>query len=449
MVSVNPLTREIFLKIVYYGPGLGGKTTTLQYIHETTDPQHCGKMVSLDTPVERTLYFDYLPVRLPEIGGYALKLQLFTVPGQIHFNATRKLVLSNADGVVFVADSQRSRYEANLESYDNLLFNLSDYGVNTDDFPIIFQYNKRDLIDIASIADLDRDLNRKKKPSLGTDAVKGTNIYEALELITKEVLRNLKRKGVTPSVSANQNNSDNDRDNIRIEESKPQFSEQTSENTVKIQLKNLPVKALPLEDAVSKIADRTALGSQEYLGNSGVSYESKSAILKNKTKHRNSSSPYEDTISGIPISEEQKAPKIVLERPTIPAPFAVPNQVFNVPSTSNASLNPSASVLPRFTFVPIWPEQARKRGIEIETAICERRYLDAARLIASEIDLIISIHRRDVKARSATTVIALLGLDSVQYRDVLNMADKSASEITLSNVLFAYLYLLQVIEKSR
>ena len=196
MVAVNPIEREIQLKIVYYGPGLGGKTTTLQYIHETTAPEHRGKMVSLATPVDRTLYFDYLPVRLPDIGGYTLKLQLFTVPGQVHFNATRKLVLSNADGVVFVADSQSSRSDANLESFDNLLSNLQDYKIDPERFPIVFQYNKRDLENTDSVESLDRLLNSKGRPALGTCAIKGDNIYESLELITKEVLRDLKRRDV-------------------------------------------------------------------------------------------------------------------------------------------------------------------------------------------------------------------------------------------------------------
>ena len=120
MASVNPLTKEILLKIVYYGPGLGGKTTTLQYIHRTVQPEHRGKMVSLATPVDRTLYFDFLPIRLPKIGDYVLRLQMFTVPGQVHYNATRKLVLTGADGVVMVADSQTSRMDANIESMENL-----------------------------------------------------------------------------------------------------------------------------------------------------------------------------------------------------------------------------------------------------------------------------------------------------------------------------------------
>src|SRR5689334_20982192 len=128
MASVNALSREVIFKVVYYGPGLSGKTTTLQHIHATIQPDHRGKMVSLATPVDRTLYFDFLPVRLPAVRGMGVRLQLFTVPGQVYYNATRKLVLTGADGIVFVSDSQFARADANLESLENLRENLSDQG---------------------------------------------------------------------------------------------------------------------------------------------------------------------------------------------------------------------------------------------------------------------------------------------------------------------------------
>src|SRR6186713_1345147 len=124
MPVVNPLARELVFKVVYYGPGLGGKTTSLQHIHATAKPEHRGKMVSLATPVDRTLYFDFLPIRVPNVRGLSVRLQLFTVPGQVYYNATRKLVLTGADGIVFVSDSQRARLDANLESLGNLKENL-------------------------------------------------------------------------------------------------------------------------------------------------------------------------------------------------------------------------------------------------------------------------------------------------------------------------------------
>jgi mutual gliding-motility protein MglA len=200
MTSVNPLTKEILLKLVYFGPGLGGKTTTLQYIHRTARPEHRGKMVSLATPVDRTLYFDFLPVRLPRVGGYTLRLQLFTVPGQVHYNATRKLVLTGADGVVFVADSQRSRLDADIESLENLFDNLNERGIDPDAFPFTFQYNKRDIADILPVAELDARLNPKGRARTETCAITGEGVYRGLEAITKEVLRELKRRDALAKV---------------------------------------------------------------------------------------------------------------------------------------------------------------------------------------------------------------------------------------------------------
>ncbi|MBK9263967.1 MAG: hypothetical protein IPM54_29720 [Polyangiaceae bacterium] len=188
MASVNPLSRELVFKVVYYGPGLGGKTTTLEYIHATAKPDHRGKLVSLATPVDRTLYFDFLPMRLPPIRGMHVRLQLFTVPGQVYFNATRKLVLTGADGIVFVADSQTARADANLESLDNLRDNLADQGRNLSDVPIVFQYNKHDLPDVLPVEELDKLLNRWRAASLATSAKTGLGVYEGLEKITHAVL---------------------------------------------------------------------------------------------------------------------------------------------------------------------------------------------------------------------------------------------------------------------
>jgi signal recognition particle receptor subunit beta len=192
MASVNPLSRELVFKIVYYGPGLGGKTTTLEHIHATAKPEHRGKLVSLATPVDRTLYFDFLPVRLPPIRGMHVRLQLFTVPGQVYFNATRKLVLTGADGVVFVSDSQLVRADANLESLENLRENLADQGRDLTALPVVFQHNKRDLPDLLPVSELDSMLNPFNAPSLATSAKTGMGVYEALEKISERVLESFK-----------------------------------------------------------------------------------------------------------------------------------------------------------------------------------------------------------------------------------------------------------------
>lgn len=189
MASVNPHTRELVFKLVFYGPGLGGKTTTLQYIHAATKAEHRGKMVSLATPTDRTLYFDFLPVRLPRVRGMAVRLQLFTVPGQAYYAATRKLVLSGADGVVFVADSQNGRMDVNEAALDDLHKNLAEDGRTLEELPHTFQWNKRDLADLVPTEELDRRLNKFGAPSLGTVALRGDGVFEGLERIARRVLK--------------------------------------------------------------------------------------------------------------------------------------------------------------------------------------------------------------------------------------------------------------------
>jgi signal recognition particle receptor subunit beta len=194
MPVVNPLARELVFKVVYYGPGLGGKTTTLQHVHATAKPEHRGKMVSLATPVDRTLYFDFLPIRVPHVRGMGVRLQLFTVPGQVHYNATRKLVLTGADGVVMVFDSQRAREDANLETLENLKDNLSAHGKTLAEIPHVVQYNKRDLFDVTPVDELERTLNRMSAPSFSTVATSGEGVYEALEAITRAVMEDFDRR---------------------------------------------------------------------------------------------------------------------------------------------------------------------------------------------------------------------------------------------------------------
>ena len=189
MASVNPHTRELVFKLVFYGPGLGGKTTTLQYIYAATKSEYRGKMVSLATPTDRTLYFDFLPIRVPRVRGMAVRLQLFTVPGQVYYAATRKLVLSGADGVVFVADSQRGREEVNQEALDDLHANLAEHNRKLDEVPHTFHWNKRDLAEVLPTEELDRRFNKLEAPSLGTVATKGEGVFEGLERITRLVLK--------------------------------------------------------------------------------------------------------------------------------------------------------------------------------------------------------------------------------------------------------------------
>jgi len=204
MVSINYAFREISCKIVYYGPGLSGKTTNLQYVHQKVPGKTKGELISLATDADRTLYFDFLPINLGAIQGFATKFQLYTVPGQVYYNATRKLVLRGVDGLVFVADSQRAKMDENLESLKNLYDNLEEYGYDSDDLPLVIQYNKRDLPDVMSVEEMQAALNPHGLSYFEASAVNGTGVFDTLKMIIKLVLDNARRGSEiqTPSAGA-------------------------------------------------------------------------------------------------------------------------------------------------------------------------------------------------------------------------------------------------------
>jgi len=193
MSFINYASREINCKIVYYGPGLCGKTTNLQYIYQKTAPDAKGKMISLATETERTLFFDFLPLALGEIRGFKTRFHLYTVPGQVFYDASRKLILKGVDGVVFVADSQEERSDANTESLDNLRFNLREQGYDLDKLPYVVQYNKRDLSNILSIEELRRDINPTDVPEFEACATTGEGVFETLKAVAKLILIDLKK----------------------------------------------------------------------------------------------------------------------------------------------------------------------------------------------------------------------------------------------------------------
>jgi mutual gliding-motility protein MglA len=194
MSFINYSSREINCKIVYYGPGLCGKTTNLQYIYAKTNPDAKGKMISLATETERTLFFDFLPLSLGEIRGFRTRFHLYTVPGQVFYDASRKLILKGVDGVVFVADSQIERMEANLESMENLKVNMSEQGYDLKTVPYVIQYNKRDLPNAASVEELHRLLNVENISEFQAIAATGWGVFDTLKAIAKLVLQEL-RKG--------------------------------------------------------------------------------------------------------------------------------------------------------------------------------------------------------------------------------------------------------------
>ncbi|WP_305042328.1 GTP-binding protein [Geoalkalibacter sp.] len=193
MSFINYASREINCKIVYYGPGLCGKTTNLQHIYQKTAPEAKGKMISLATETERTLFFDFLPLALGEIRGFKVRFHLYTVPGQVFYDASRKLILKGVDGVVFVADSQEERLDANIESLENLRYNLEEQGFHLEKLPFVMQYNKRDLSNVSSIEELRGLLNPDGVPEFEACAMTGEGVFETLKAVAKLILLDLQK----------------------------------------------------------------------------------------------------------------------------------------------------------------------------------------------------------------------------------------------------------------
>lgn len=191
MALINYANREINCKLVYYGTGLGGKTTNLEFIHKQVPPHVRGEMVSLATPTERTLYFDFLSLDLGSVQGFKTRFALYTVPGQEEYNASRKLILNGVDGIVFVADSQRERFEENIQSLHNMVENLAEYGLSLAEVPWVLQYNKRDLPNAVPLEELRAALNTTGVPDFQAVATTGAGVFDTLKAVSKGVLARL------------------------------------------------------------------------------------------------------------------------------------------------------------------------------------------------------------------------------------------------------------------
>ncbi len=194
MSFLNYSTREINFKVVYYGPGLSGKTTNIKTIYDKVKADNKGKLVSLATETERTLFFDFFPLDLGTIKGYKVKFHLYTVPGQIYYSSSRKLIMKGVDGIVFVADSQRERFEANIESLQDMLDNLKEYNIDFETLPYVLQLNKRDLPNITPANELIKALRKKNEPVVEAMALKGDGVVETLKGISKLIMIDVKRK---------------------------------------------------------------------------------------------------------------------------------------------------------------------------------------------------------------------------------------------------------------
>ncbi len=200
MTFINYASREINCKIVYYGPGLCGKTTNLQYIYDSTAPQAKGKLISLATETDRTLFFDFMPLELGTVRGFKTRFHLYTVPGQVYYDASRKLILKGVDGVVFVADSQWEKMEENVESFKNLEDNLAKQNISLDEIPYVIQYNKRDLENIAPVNYLEYVLNNRKKRVQSFEVVSSTgqNVFASLNAVSQILLHKFSKQSDAP-----------------------------------------------------------------------------------------------------------------------------------------------------------------------------------------------------------------------------------------------------------
>lgn len=386
VAALNPKARELAIKVVYYGPGLGGKTSSLEHLHRSTEPDRRGKLLSLATPVDRTLFFDFLPLRplLAPVGAPSsspgehavpnVRLQLFTVPGQVYFNATRKLVLTGADGVVFVADSQPERLDANLESLENLRDNLREHGRNIDEVPLVLQYNKRDLPRVLPIDELEKALNPRKVPSFGTSARTGENVREALDRVLTDVLARMGTRDVAPR-----------------SRSKPQL---------------VALRAVEggLSEEIARAAD-LARSSSDAIDDEDLE-----------------STPIDDVaavaVHREPLATEPSASLVVPGAGSIPAPAA------------------------GISFSTLWDDpQGRDLAVDVERLVAGRRYADAVLAADALLGVVVSSTAAVVGSPSDPTLAPLLlGIDARRYLGFRSLcrAAGAGETILLEHALAAY-----------
>ncbi|WP_437319866.1 GTP-binding protein [Sorangium sp. So ce385] len=422
MASVNPLSRELVFKIVYYGPGLGGKTTTLEYLHATAKPEYRGKLVSLATPVDRTLYFDFLPVRLPQLRGMNVRLQLFTVPGQVYFNATRKLVLTGADGIVFVSDSQAVRADANVESLENLRENLAEQGRELQHVPLVFQHNKRDLPDLLPLEELDAMLNPFRAVSLATSAKTGLGLYEGLEEISATVLRAFESR-LPDAMGSGLGGFD------------------AIEGGLVTALRDAsPPPSAPLDAVISRLAPPSRPWSTMPPNSTiGDPSEGEGAAAPPSAGAAPRSAGVRDPVSrGIPSSLRLAARRLAASA--------------EAPATARAD-GPSAATRhlaqPGLSFVALWPTAEREAVAEIEAAIAAERYAVALQrcgaLVAGILDKAAELAGATDAPRDPAAVPALLGLDGRRYlgfRAAVRRA-QTGGEVTERDALKAFAFVIE------
>ena len=397
MSVINPLARELSAKIVYYGPGLSGKTTSLQYIHSSLKPTHRGELVSLATEGDRTLFFDFLPVHIGKVRELDVRLQLYTVPGQVFYGATRQLVLEGADGVVFVADSQRSAHERNVESLNDLEDNLRKMGTGLGKLPFIIQYNKRDLPDCGTLDEMRALLNSRGVPDFATTASKGVGVVEALKTITRLVT-----------------------DYLSAQAPKDEGS-----------------RRLPLQ-ASTKVSDTGEPESQ-----------SLQEQIKSQLKQLSAESPLppapslSDLGRDLPKAEATKADSVDVEELAV-IPLETPRPPGDISfsrshSASDAKTIQAPAISP-LTFAALWDDGREIR--EIEQCIATGHFAEAVYRSAGGVSLILDRMLGPHSTEGSGVRAQLLGLNGHEYLQLGRLASHPASTITQFDALFSFYVLI-------
>lgn len=429
MSVINPLAREISAKIVYYGPGLSGKTTSLQFIHEGLKPANRGDLISLATEGDRTLYFDFLPVHLGRVRDLNVRLQLYTVPGQVFYGATRKLVLDGADGVVFVADSQSSAQERNVESLEDLEANLKEMGTSLKQLPFVLQYNKRDLPACDSLEELRRVLNKHDAPDFATAASEGKGVLEALKTMTRLVTTYLTqqspseqpapslRRPLTPPTSLRPS----------VMEVK-EFQTQVSHALDTLEGTEAQPSGAPLPSP-----DIPPLPSAPHLTDLG-----KTAPPPIDRPAAPASPEPQSEIHEIPNYEESDVIPSHGAMPSFHPTTPVPRDADDAAPTNNALTIQAPAVSP-LSFAALWEEDSLVRKIEedISAGYFAEAVYRATGGVSTILDTLLGPHSPETSATRAQ----LLGLDGHEYLELRRLGSRPASTLTQREALFA-LYVL-------
>ncbi len=397
MSHINPLAKEISAKIVYYGPGLSGKTTSLKYLYSVIRAERRGELVTLATEGDRTLFFDFLPISIERVQEMPVRLQLYTVPGQVFFSSTRKLVLNGADGVVFVADSQEPARESNLQSLQDLEENLQELGMDLARFPHVFQYNKRDIEKVMPVAQMNADLNRHNAPALETCAARGTGVLNALREITQGVIRDLKRR-------------------------QPQARRTLVMNSVS--------------------ADDTTEGGLN--ARLAAAADTQPASLDTQPALPPVSPPLPSPLpANAPVPTGSGAFQVPVQTPLATPAVRAVQPATGVSALARAPTEPPAPGRPApppagaLTFAPLWPVEAQAEVRAVEALVMQRAWGSAVRSGAAALAALLESLPGVTGSDGPMTKAALLGLDGREYLRLCRLASAPDAAISQADALFA------------